>query len=276
MKLVWLARQGVTWGDRQIAFLVAGLGVMGEHRQQIRKQFLNWLDQQGQNGEVALKIHHGLTDCPPLHLVMRQGNEADYLIAGEWVRGSYDLPPFKPDLIVDGGANIGSFAIYAHRHFPEARLLCYEPDPSNYQVLEKNLKLNQIPADVHPVGLWDKDITLYYHAAASHIGYIDEQPPGDPIPCVLPEVTENCWLKLDVEGAEYVVLPALFEQQRFPRWITLEIHNFGDRGSTLVTLLQHHGYTIQGDISPHLDCTVITAHRNHPEADLTGTAKAKK
>jgi hypothetical protein len=43
----------------------------------------------------------------------------------------------KPLIIIDGGANIGLFAIKMKNDFPESQIICVEPDPDNFQMLQK-------------------------------------------------------------------------------------------------------------------------------------------
>src|SRR5829696_8090575 len=44
-----------------------------------------------------------------------------------------------PDVIVDLGANAGQVALWFRARFPGARLLCVEPDPHTFAMLERNL-----------------------------------------------------------------------------------------------------------------------------------------
>lgn len=46
--------------------------------------------------------------------------------------------------IVDVGSNIGLTAIFFNRYFPTASIICIEPDFSNYEMLERNLKVNGV------------------------------------------------------------------------------------------------------------------------------------
>lgn len=258
-KLSHHAQQGASLQDKWLAFLIAGLGVLGYHRVKMRSWFIKRINDLAATNCVQLQMY---IKRRLIYLSMRQGNEADYLMGGELVRGAYEVPNFEPKSIVDGGANIGMFAIHASSYFPKAKLICYEPDSANFQQLQKNLALNDLQADIHKLGLWSKNTTLYYHAQSSHTGFVDEQPPGVPIPCALPEIEPNCWLKLDIEGAEYEVLPALLKNGQYPRWISLEIHYFDTKGQSLLSLLREHGYTIQGGEDPTVNCTVISAYRS--------------
>ena len=50
-----------------------------------------------------------------------------------------DLPEeFNPRLIVDIGANAGASTLYFHSHFPDAKIISYEPSVYNFPFLETN------------------------------------------------------------------------------------------------------------------------------------------
>jgi FkbM family methyltransferase len=256
------ARCGARWRDQKLAFWLAGFGVIGRRRRRTRDFFFKMIERFTQHGLVRLdlRINRQLS-----RFEMRGANESDYLIGGELVRGSYPVPASAPEAIVDAGANIGLFSIHASRFFPKARLTCYEPDASNLAQLQKNLSLNQIQAQVEPAGVWSKDITLFYHAQTSATGYVTEQPSNHPIVCKLPAIGPECWLKLDVEGAEHEVLPALFASRDYPRWISMEIHECNVRGAALLSLLREHGYKIKGDLDLTRECITISAERKTAE-----------
>src|SRR5919106_6523451 len=50
--------------------------------------------------------------------------------------------------IVDVGANVGSFAVYAAQSSPEARIFCYEPEQRNFSLLRENLHINGLEGRV--------------------------------------------------------------------------------------------------------------------------------
>lgn len=54
----------------------------------------------------------------------------------------YDLPigDMSPKFIIDGGANVGCASAFFARKFPQASIWAFEPDGSNYDILEKNGK----------------------------------------------------------------------------------------------------------------------------------------
>lgn len=202
------------------------------------------------------------TSGKDLKVGLRKGNEADYLVFGELVMGSYplgDLPVERPDHVIDGGANIGLFSLLAHAAFPYASLTCYEPDPDNAAQIRTNFAANGIEAEVFEMGLWSSTMDLFFHSAMSYSGTVSQVPSGNPVSCVLPEIPSNCLLKLDIEGAEYEVLPALFNAGRFPTTILMEIHEFDSRGKAILDLLRINGYRWRESFSPSEPCVNICA-----------------
>src|SRR5262249_12200769 len=58
---------------------------------------------------------------------------------------SYRIPessidPLSVHTIVDCGANIGLTALYLASAYPNARILCVEPDPANFALLQRNTR----------------------------------------------------------------------------------------------------------------------------------------
>lgn len=255
-----LSLKGPRWRDKWLMFLLCSLASAGRHRKKGRAWLLARINACAKGEFVSFRSRPaGVPE--EIRFEMRRGNECDYLIGGELVQGIYSIPDFTPQTIVDGGANIGMFSLLAAACFPGVPLTCYEPDTDNVTMLRKNLAANRMSAEMHQQGLWGKECTLYFHAQGSNIGYVDDQPTDAPIPCVLPAIGPECWLKLDVEAAEYEVLPALFALGRYPRWITMEIHYFDTRGQGLMELLRTHGYQVTGGEDLTANCVNISAQR---------------
>lgn len=66
-----------------------------------------------------------------------------------FVRRCYHLPK-SCRTILDAGANVGLFAIWAAREIPSARILSLEPCPPTFEVLEKNIDQNNLHRQVRP------------------------------------------------------------------------------------------------------------------------------
>jgi FkbM family methyltransferase len=63
---------------------------------------------------------------------------------------------YNPQIIIDGGANIGLFTIWMKKKYPTAKIICIEPDVENFELLQKNV------ATYHDVSceccaLWDTE-----------------------------------------------------------------------------------------------------------------------
>ncbi|MGW7574966.1 amino acid adenylation domain-containing protein [Streptomyces sp. NPDC054765] len=59
-------------------------------------------------------------------------------------------------VVVDVGANIGLFSLWAHRQADGVRLLSIEPNPDVLPFLRSNLELNSVDSEVVPVALTDR------------------------------------------------------------------------------------------------------------------------
>src|SRR3970040_2053414 len=63
---------------------------------------------------------------------------------------------FEPSVIIDGGANIGLTTIFYKQKFPNAKIITVEPDKSNFEALERNLKFYSNVFNIN-AGLWYKN-----------------------------------------------------------------------------------------------------------------------
>lgn len=116
----------------------------------------------------------------------------------------------KKDRWLDGGANIGSFAV---RYAPRVEfVLAVEPEKRNFEILEKNTR-GFDNVTIKRIGLVaDKreHITLYLNQArnpGSHSEFVQRGRPSKVIKAKNISELIHTWdinaLKLDVEGAEY-------------------------------------------------------------------------
>jgi FkbM family methyltransferase len=251
---------GIGLRNRMLASLCAARATMGERRRWMRRLFERLISAFSSGGIIRLEL---MGRSAEMCLLLREGNVADYLVAGERVKGSYQIPAnafaHPPCRIVDGGANIGTFAIYAASIFPGVPVVCYEPESGNAGLLRTALAANRIAADVVEKGLWSREGRLFFHPAQSYAGSVSEAPSEYPIETVKVDAPDGCWLKLDIEGAEYEVLPQLIEAGNRPRVISLEVHDVNRRGHALLEVLKKAGYEIHGGWGAADTCAEITA-----------------
>ncbi|NCT83542.1 MAG: FkbM family methyltransferase [Comamonadaceae bacterium] len=104
-------------------------------------------------------------------LVSRQGPETYLVSSGDraiarelFVTGQFDFeklqkvmrllgPTFKPELLLDIGANIGCICIAAVKRGLFERALAFEPEPFNFSLLAANIHLNGLASRITPRNL---------------------------------------------------------------------------------------------------------------------------
>jgi FkbM family methyltransferase len=256
LKTVRYAGAGNGLRNKTLLFFIAGFGSISFDRVNLRKWFSRRITSYGDGHTVEVKL---FIDERPVIFSLRHDNEPDYSIASKFAKGGYLMPDFVPEQIIDGGANIGLFSVVASAMYPQASLICYEPNPANFAQLQRNCQLNKVCAEIHRFGLWSRDATVYFHERQENTGFISEDPSGASIQCVRPKISNNCWLKLDVEMSEYQIVPALLQNGSYPRWISMEIHQYAERGQLLMDLLVHHGYRLRGGENKNMECVTVAA-----------------
>lgn len=146
-----------------------------------------------------------------------------HMIYESWGRLDYTPPGFEIENdhhVIDIGAHIGAFTVYAAKRATKGAVYAYEPHPENFAILQENIHLNGL-SNVHAyqVGVLDarKDSELYVDGSnnAGHSLY-NQAETALTIQCVsLASVFDDnnlefCdLLKIDCEGAEYDILFAL-------------------------------------------------------------------
>jgi len=148
-----------------------------------------------------------------------------------------------PKVVLDCGANIGFATVYFKNRFPDAKIICIEPDLSNFEILQKNTeKYDNIT--LYNMGLWNKKTDL-----------IIENPSSEKFGFVVKEAPTNCdqsikaisikdimeeqkidfidVLKIDIEGSEKEVFTSDYEYW-LPRtrYIIIELHDHIRKGSS--------------------------------------------
>ena len=165
---------------------------------------------------VTVKLASG-----PL-IILRQGTLDDRILHEIWIEKVYDKRLQSTDeIIVDIGAHIGLFTLFAAAKCPNAKVFCFEPDPDNFQLLMENIKLNNLATRIRAfkIGLSGKSGKRVMHVSESentgNRSIIDSYTNEHTIEIetlTLSEVYRQCdishidFLKVDVENAEAEIL----------------------------------------------------------------------
>jgi len=117
-------------------------------------------------------------------------------------------------IIFDCGSNIGLSVLYFKTLFPNSKVFAFEPDTENYNLLEKNVHLNNFKGvNLFKAAVWIEDTYVNFSATSSESSHItdDHGQEENKVKAIRLSTQLNShakidFLKLDIEGAEYVVL----------------------------------------------------------------------
>lgn len=192
---------------------------------------------------------NGFSDQHVLYEILFRKYKSDYF--------SKRLPE-EVKVILDIGANIGSAALFYKSIYQSAEIHCFEPIPTNFDVLQKNTE-NLSNSYIHNVALSSKEEkiemiaspdknnvggwSIYQRGATGSEQKIDVEAKhsGDYIAelGVLPDI-----IKIDTEGAERDILKSLREEQlSHAKMIIGELH--GEQDFELLDWLEQKGFDLE-------------------------------
>jgi FkbM family methyltransferase len=200
------------------------------------------------------------THNPQHYQWVRPDSEDDLLVLREiWCENVYEVHASdinQSKVVIDIGAHIGTFSIYASQFDPAIQVHAYEPEPSNYKVLEKNIEENGLTERIHldRRGLWSEETTKRISSASGGSTVMDELPDGEgenasliTLDYILNDMETVDVLKIDIEGAENAVLLAASHKNLGKcRYITVELDERNQEWGKLVEHLSetHHVRTM--------------------------------
>ena len=179
---------------------------------------------------------------------------------------------YQPKHIADIGAHIGSASLFFMSNFPEAKIVCYEPDPGNFQLCKLNLKrfpsVTLINAAV--AGVSGK-VAFYAHRGSStksSITKVQKEESFKPIEVdavMLNSVIQRGvdMIKFDVEGSEYEIFSNVSSDQL--RQVRL---CFGEFHHGLVDKTKEEfqalfpGFTVAWK-NNEMNCSIVSAYQNN-------------
>lgn len=200
----------------------------------------------------------GLTYPPPigsLRFLVRANGGSDAFILGEvFDHQYYELGlDAEPATILDLGANAGFTATYFARRYPCAALACVEPWPPNVRVLERNLALNQVKADLIQAAVAVRDGSLWMEEAAMDFGHRivefaspasrTREVPAMSVPTIMRRLgwSRIGLLKVDIEGYEKILFAGACEWLHLVDVACIECHEgFGE--PELRRVADRHGF----------------------------------
>ncbi len=179
----------------------------------------------------------------------------------------YDFNSDNPQPnIIDAGSNLGMAMLFFKNKYPLAKILCFEPDPYNFALLQKNIATNNLKNVVAiKAALAKKTGVIPFYGEAgdasdvrgnSIIPLWGNQRNTSKITTVkaikLSSYIKNkidC-LKMDIEGAEQQVLEELGEKLKLIKILVMEVHEiqnnyFENNLQTICSILQNYNFDIE-------------------------------
>ena len=164
----------------------------------------------------------------------------------------YDfVPEVAQPRIIDGGANIGLSILYFKSRFPESSILAFEPDPSVFDVLRRNVEVQSLSGiELHNKALGAERGFASFSSTGSDSGRVTSGVGGCNIRVEVDTLKDYLnqpvdLLKLDIEGGEYDVISSSEKQLSNVKRIFVEYHSFAgetQKLGELLTILGNSGF----------------------------------
>jgi FkbM family methyltransferase len=130
----------------------------------------------------------------------------------------------RPPTILDLGANVGYFTVFAAVRFPGSRIVAFEPDPANAELMGRTVQQNAVSCELIEAVGTNKDGEVPFVAGGFTLSRIEAG--GEPVPSrdVLPRLAAVDLAKVDIEGGEWALLTDRRFSESAPPALALEFH----------------------------------------------------
>ena len=150
--------------------------------------------------------------------------------------------------VIDAGAHHGHYSLVFARAGAYVRAV--DPHPDNLKALTLNMELNGFwDYSFLRAAAWKADEEVWFSGQSNGMvgGFTGVQVPGRTLMCIDPLADV---VKMDIEGAEYVVAPACINEMKAHTWI-VEVHlsdwrhhNFPNSPDLIARLFKRRGFQL--------------------------------
>ena len=143
--------------------------------------------------------------------------------------------------IIDGGANIGLSTIYFKKIYPNSEIISFEPDKKIVEAFKKNIaSFGFKNVTLIEKGLWNTETTVSFFSEGAESGRIDNagkiKVETSRLSSYLNKKVD--FLKLDIEGAETIVLEDCKDLLVNVKNLFVEYHSFSNTSQSLEDILR--------------------------------------
>jgi FkbM family methyltransferase len=162
-------------------------------------------------------------------------------------------PATERPRIIDCGSYIGTSILYFKINYPHAVVSGFEPDPSNYGLLQRNLRdWGFADTQVENAAIWVNNDGITFRSSGNMSSSISEEGAGGAVERVrtfrLRDLLDGevDFLKIDIEGAELPVLRDCSDRLNNVKNLFVEYHGRYDKPGELneiLDILLRNGFT---------------------------------
>jgi FkbM family methyltransferase len=155
----------------------------------------------------------------------------------------YELKLCEEPYIIDCGANIGLSVIYLKKLFPQAEILAFEPDETNFDLLKRNVaSFGYSNVIMNTEAVWNENTTLLFSNESSMGSKIEMEASNSTREVKAIRLKDFLnrsidFLKIDIEGAENIVLNDIADNLHFVKNMFLEYHGTFAQNNELVKMM---------------------------------------
>ena len=183
---------------------------------------------------LKLHLNGNLVTAPDVASFLSMYNEI-------YVNKIYKLgvPPMK---ILDLGANIGLSALWLNNMYPKSTIVAYEADPEIFKFLEMNVgHIDNIT--IHNKAIWSEKAKLSFSSEGSDGGRVNTAVVNNRNTVSAIDIKEVLsddefdFIKMDIEGAESIVLPECSGLLDNTKYLFFEYHSLATEGQNVGRIL---------------------------------------
>ena len=180
----------------------------------------------------------------PHKVYLRKGTSDARCFNQVFLEQDYDFEiDFRPQFIIDCGANIGLSSLFFQKKYPGAQIIAVEPEKSNFEMLQMNTK-SYSNIECLNYGIWNRNVNLKITEQSKEkdkwgftVTETQEEGNGAIKAITISEIMKRYGkneidiLKMDIEGSELEVFSSNYEDW-LPKTkiIMMELHDRERKG----------------------------------------------